>query len=129
MRKKITLLTFHLFLTSVALFSQNAALDSLTALLDKHPQADTIHVKLLNDLAYELKGIDPKRSLAFATQAQKLAHNLKFFPGEGRAMRTIGSYYLQAGEYSTALRFYDSAQRIATSIGDTVTIAWALNGK
>ncbi|HEY6974895.1 MAG TPA: tetratricopeptide repeat protein, partial [Chitinophagaceae bacterium] len=120
---------FHLLLITVTLFSQNFTVDSLTALLDKHPQADTIHVKLLNDLAYELKGIDPKRSLSLATQAQKLAHNLNFFRGEGKAMRTIGSYYFQAGEYTTALRFYDSAQKIASVIGDTVTIAWALNGK
>lgn len=114
---------------SYRLPAQTRNIDSLTAVLENHSQQDTVRANLLNQIAFEYKQVDLEKSMAFAKQALELASSLKFYEAEPKAHRTMGSYYYQKGDYANALQAFDLSWQTATTVQDTLTMAWALNGK
>lgn len=108
--------------------AQNKAIDSINSLLQKHPEADTTHVNLMNALALELLDIGSEQSLKTSQAAAALSRKINYPAGEIRALRRIGSYYYQTGDYASALKAYDSNAQAAIRAGDSTALAWALNG-
>jgi uncharacterized coiled-coil protein SlyX len=104
MKKFYLLLTVGLLLFIAQLSAQNRTIDSLNALLVNHPQSDTIRVNLLNELGNRLLDFDPEKSLKSSEQALKLSREINFVPGEIKALRRMGSYYYQVGDYAAALK-------------------------
>jgi len=129
MKKFFPLLPLALLLATSNLFSQNKAIDSLKLLLENHPQSDTTRVNLLNQLALELLDIGSDQSVKNSESALKLSREINFSSGEMRALRRIGSYYYQVGDYASSLKAWDSNAVAATRVGDSSALAWALNGK
>ncbi|CAM3821169.1 tetratricopeptide repeat protein [Pontibacter korlensis] len=129
MKTSAFLLALGFLLAVTPLLAQSTAADSLNTLLEQHQQADTVRAKLLNDLAYELRGTDPEKSYKLAQQALRLAGELNYKPVEATALRRIGSHHYQKANYEAALRAFEQAQQVARQIGDSTTVAWAFNGK
>ncbi|MBS1600397.1 MAG: tetratricopeptide repeat protein [Bacteroidetes bacterium] len=129
MKKIYSLLTVSLLLAVLYSHAQNKAIDSIRSLLEKHSALDTTRVNLLNALALELLDIGSEESLKTSETAARLSRDIHFSSGEVRALRRIGSYYYQTGDYASALKAYDSNAQASIQAGDSSGLAWALNGK
>ncbi|MEM9833359.1 MAG: tetratricopeptide repeat protein [Bacteroidota bacterium] len=80
-------------------------LDSLTRSLDQHTEADTLRVKLLNDLASEYWILDPSQAKQYGKEALALADSLSYLRGIAQANDVIGVAHWAQGEYTIALDY------------------------
>ena len=127
--KKNQLILTILIITSVfqGLNAQSAKLDSMQNLLDKHPQADTVRVNLLNEIAYSSQGSEPEKSLNYAEEALELANKLNFKKGISVSYINIGIVYKDQGNYPLALEYYFKSLKIKEELGDKKGIAMSYN--
>src|SRR5258707_6825335 len=102
--KKCIVVIIYFLLTAVSLTAKNRTIDSLTALLNKHPQEDTVQVNLLNQLAHQLQILGSEKTVSIAEAALRLSRTLNYVPGEILAFSRTGSYYLTHGNYGKALQ-------------------------
>ncbi len=112
--RQIKLILSILIIASTApgLNAQNAKLDSLINLLEKHKSEDTTRVNLLNDIAFSFIRIDPKKSLSYAKEALELAEKLTFIKGKAQGLNTIGVYYYKKSDYPAALDYYQKSSKL-----------------
>lgn len=115
----ITLLLF----TSLPFISfAQLDIDSLKAALVEAPR-DSNRVKTLNELAWNLRSIDPKMAMAYASDAAKLAQEIHYDKGRGDAYNAIGIIHYRRGEYVEATRAHLQALSIREMIGDRAGMA------
>ncbi|MVM33265.1 tetratricopeptide repeat protein [Spirosoma sp. HMF4905] len=86
--------------------AQTKKIDSLRAVLAKHPQADTVYVNQLNELAdalrFRKRGYDTLRvqqSDSVLNQAFELAKRLKYLNGQARTLENMAWSYMVASNY------------------------------
>jgi tetratricopeptide (TPR) repeat protein len=115
----ITLLLF----TSLP-FTSRAQLniDSLKERLVEAPH-DSNRVKTLNELAWNLRSIDPKMAMLYASEAAKLAQEIHFDKGRGDAYNAIGIIHYRRGEYVEATKAHLQALNIREVISDRAGMA------
>ncbi len=85
--------------------------DSLLAELPKM-QRDTNGVKLLNQIAYGYRVINPDSGISFATRELDLAQQLAWQPGEASAYNDLGNNYLNKSQYPQALDYFFKSLQI-----------------
>jgi tetratricopeptide (TPR) repeat protein len=112
--KKITLL-FYLFLISVNVFAQNKEVDSLQALLHTSI-ADTIKIKVLNELVNLNKGSDLEKALEFAKQSKAVSMKIKDESGKRNSLNNMGVIYTSLGNYNEALKCHFEAVQIGEKL-------------
>ncbi len=83
---------------------QTAKADSLLALL-KNAGADTVKVKLLNELAAEYRFSQPLLHYDYATQAFQLAAEIGDVKGQTAANMNLYYYHFHRGNYTKALDY------------------------
>lgn len=88
-------------------------IDSLAAVLEKHPDADSIRQQALQDLGALFVDIDNVRAAAYYKQAAELAQQLELALPEWRAWYNLGYSNFSAGNYKDAIEYYLKAIRIA----------------
>lgn len=88
-------------------------MDSLVAVLEKHPHADSIRQQALLDLGLLYQDVDHVRSAQYCLQAAELAQQLGMALAEWRAWYNLGYSNFSAGNYKEAIDFYLKAIRIA----------------
>lgn len=88
--------------------------DSVEVLLKLHPQRDTVHVGLLNQLAFGNYYSNPLKSLQCSFDARKISDSLNYTKGEAESLRQIGLAYWAQSDMSTAITYYFAGLRIAT---------------
>lgn len=111
MKTQTLLAFFAVFLYSYFAGAQQqgqALIDSLLKELPKHKD-DTNKVKLLVDISFNYRLIDPKKALKYGNQSLELATRLKWYRGIGKANNTLGNYYKSSSQYSEALKHYYKA--------------------
>lgn len=116
-----------IYLLSVAtLQAQNPKADSLIRLLPSLSQ-DTNRVNILNEIAWQIRSIDPERAMRFATEGVGLARELKYVVGISYGLRSVGSTYHAQGDYPEALRCYYEGLAIEEKRGDERAMAFMYN--
>ncbi|MBC7864780.1 MAG: tetratricopeptide repeat protein [Bacteroidia bacterium] len=109
-RMKYTLFFAMLFFFCIS-FAQNRKIDSLLTLLKKDKE-DTIRVKDLSALAWELKANNPDTAIVLSTCALYLAQKLNWKRGIAASFSNLGVFYKSKGDYQKALDFYLKSLRI-----------------
>ena len=97
--------------------AQNPSIDSLQTIL-KHKVADTVRINVLNELCWELGGIDPEKAIEFGEQALELANECNFKKGIAKSYSNIGVVYDNKGKYNNAQNYYLKALEIYKEIND-----------
>ncbi len=127
---KKTSLLFALFIVHCSLFivkAQNAEIDSLENLLQKHVKKDTIRINLLNETAYEIYRINIEKTLKYAQEASNLSQHLSYKKGEAESLRLIGIYYDFKSNYSSALDYCRKSLKLYQELGNKSGISYSSN--
>ncbi len=74
--------------------------------------SDSINVKKLLDIAYELQFTNPDTSLIVNKQALDLSIKIKWSKGEAQSLHERGWYYVEISEYKNAEKCYQDALKI-----------------
>ena len=101
----------------------NSETDSLKVLLVANTSEDTIRVKILNQLAFELKDTNPIEAISLANQALKISQKLSWQEGEALAYNRIGLGNRALGNYYTAIAYYQENLKIRKKQNNSSGIA------
>lgn len=115
---KIILISFT-FICILALQAngQNAKIDSLKTLLQRHSNDDTAKVNLINTLAYELFTSDPQKAETYVRESWKMALLLNYHKGKATCQWITGLLSLRKDK-KEALEYFQKALKIAEVIED-----------
>lgn len=97
-----------IFCAGTSYAKDSTLIDSLEARL-LVATGDTVHVNLLEELAWEYRSIDTEKTLLYGEQGVKLARQLGFLRGEANCWSRIGNAYELTGEFSKAISAYSEA--------------------
>lgn len=106
--------------------AQISKLDSLKASLQS-TQNDTQRVRMLNDIAYEVRNTKPDTSLLYGGQAHALAEALRNDLELIRSKCVLGIYQQKNGAFDSAYNYFNQALQISRKSGNQAGIARALN--
>ncbi|MEN3322356.1 tetratricopeptide repeat protein [Mariniflexile soesokkakense] len=120
--------TIILLLFSVFVGAQQKKIDSLSELLKKHKEPDTIRLNILNSLSYYYEAINSEQGLLVSDQAIALAQKLNYKEQLARAYINKAHNYITAGKDSLALKLYYKSLDIYTSKNNLDGIGKALYG-
>jgi signal transduction histidine kinase len=107
--------------------AQVQKIDSLKKWLHQHPQADTLRVNNLIELAYIYRQIKPDTTFILAQQAQKIAEEIKYLKGKAWALNRIAGGYWMKAQYPASLKFALKSLKIFETIADKRGIAESYN--
>ena len=111
------LLIALLFLTFNAFCQDDPAINKLNEQLKQHTEADTVRVKLLNELGFEYWVVDPSESEYYGQKALALADSLSYAQGVAYANDIIGVAHWTQGKYTTALDYLIDALTTYQNMG------------
>ncbi len=113
MRKRLLVIIFFLaYLGLSTLFAQNKALDSLKKLLPT--VRDTARLKLLIDISWKARNIDPLTTIKYAKIAYAFAKDtLKREDLMARTLNYMGVGYRNMGNYKQALETFFEASKLS----------------
>jgi len=98
--KRIILAFLYLLASDV--YGQSRKLDSLKALLEKHPQEDTVRVKILNGMCFYEYTSDNEKNKIHALEALSISQKLHYLNGIGYAQKYLALHYWMKGNYEPA---------------------------
>jgi adenylate cyclase len=113
-------------LCATGLWAQPTLADSLADALTRAPQ-DTVRVRLLCDLAWEINTQRPDEAATLLWRAVALAQQLGFRAGEANALSGLGAVEDIKGNLTQSLDFHQKALAIRQQIGDQRAIAASFN--
>lgn len=92
-------------------------------------QADTTRIKILNSLSYQHIGIgDYDKAMQYATEAKKLAFQIKNQKGEATAYYNMGTTFRFTGVYDKAMHSFIQCLKTYEKLGDKKGIESAYSG-
>ncbi|MGZ7070748.1 MAG: tetratricopeptide repeat protein, partial [Methanobacterium sp.] len=109
------LILIFLFTILVCKPQDQHTIDSLTNVLPSAP--DTTKIKILNYLSEVTVDMNPSKSIEHASEALRIAIEIKSGKSEALALHNIGNGYYNLADYKTALGYYIKALTIKESIG------------
>ncbi|MDA3952732.1 MAG: tetratricopeptide repeat protein [Bacteroidales bacterium] len=124
--KKIVLLLGLYSILSLATYSQNTSIDSLTNSL-KTGLNDTNKVIKLNNISKYYIYKEPKRAKDYIEKAINLADSLKYLHGKSNSLDILAIYYQNKGDYDDAEKYYAESLKIREKLKNNALIAVSLN--
>lgn len=111
---------YFLFFCSVAFCNaQTGVIDSLKNELSQQKKKDTIRVKTLVNLSWQLTYSDPELGFSYVDEALSLSEEINWLKGKANALNQIGNLHYIQSDYLKALDFFQQALNMATSIGES----------
>jgi signal transduction histidine kinase len=96
--------------------------DSLLQALRQQPD-DSNKVLTLNELFKNYMYSDPEKAHGYATQAYRLAQNIRWENGVAKMANNLGVYHSQQGQYTQSITFYNEVLHIYSRRKDSVAMA------
>jgi len=112
---------------SLEVLAQQKHLDSLLLQLERHVQADTVRINLLNEISYTYSGIDPSEGINAAREAIELAGQLSAESKLPVSYSHLGVNYRASGQDSQALDAMQKSLNLYREQGNKLGIARLLN--
>jgi AraC-like DNA-binding protein/Tfp pilus assembly protein PilF len=112
-----------ILLVGQQVLGQTGELDSLYAALEKHPQEDSLRVRILLQAAWHESTSNPQKHKEMAEEAIRVSRRINDLSGEAAATRSIGIYFLYSGDYDQATDHVYQALRIFEKVADLKGIA------
>jgi two-component system sensor histidine kinase/response regulator len=122
MRSCSLIFIFFLFTSSLAVAQRGEGGPAQTA-----ETGDTTRVNSLVQESYTLKDTNPVKAIEYCLTAIRLAKQLEYKKGQGRALGSLGWIYLRKGDFLKALEISYEALGISERIGDQSEVARSLN--
>lgn len=97
-------------------------LDSLLAQMQKMRE-DTNGAKLLWEISFEYRSINPAEGLKYAAKTLSLSRKLGWRQGEANAFNARGNNYMYKGSYAEALEAFFRSLSINEALGNNGAIA------
>jgi len=112
------LLAVLLFINVVTIFSQKQGQELIDSLSKELPNAkeDTNKIKILYELSYEYRNINPEKGLEYGLVGQELSQKLNWNRGVVSCLRTIGINYSIQNEYEKGLDYLNKALKLSKKI-------------
>jgi serine phosphatase RsbU (regulator of sigma subunit) len=120
-------LLLFLLLVSGPLRSQNSKIQRLEDSLSR-AAADTSRVNLMNNISYELQGIDPEKAMALAKEALALAEKISYRSGRAYSLTNIANIHSNRGDYEVSLDYYNRALQLRREGKDKEGVGKSLLG-
>ena len=124
--KNVVCLVFSIVLVFEVL-GQQKYLDSLLLQLTNHAQADTVRIKLLNEISYAYAGIDPAEGIETAREAIQLAEQLHFVSTLPVSYNYLGVNLRALGQDTLALEAMGKSLALYQEQGNKLGTARLLN--
>jgi tetratricopeptide (TPR) repeat protein len=86
------------------LFAQKNVADSINQLIKK-AKNDTARVRVMCDIAYDLRVNDPERGLQIASEAVSLSKKVKYSDGQSKSLGTLAIIFRLLGNFPLALQY------------------------
>jgi len=112
MEKKILLIAVIAITSCNYVYAQQKPADSLKALLKAHPQNDTNKVKIMFDLAREVRRNDTTLMDSLAQQILKLSEQLNYPTGKGLGLTIKAVGYSDVNKVGEAEKLFEEARGI-----------------
>ena len=80
---------------------------------------EELYIGLLNDLALELRFVNPDSLLLLAKEAELLSKEINYKSGQGEALKNIGDYYSDRGKHTESISYFRRALVLAKSDDNT----------
>ena len=126
MRKLLLFFIISFILGAFQLIAQNS-IDSLKAVLQEPSTSNRLKVDIYNELAWQLRRINPDAAYNYADSAEILATEISYLKGLGDAFQRKGSYYKIINAYSLAFLYFRDALEERHKTGDSLAIAASYN--
>ncbi len=97
-------------------------IDSLSSVLNT-TKIDTTRAKLLNDIAWQYKFSDLKKSFALTEQSRQIAEKINYTEGKSKCYILNGVFNTIAGNYALAIENYEKCKLIREERHDSLGIA------
>jgi tetratricopeptide (TPR) repeat protein len=120
------ILAFFAFIITNPSFSQSN-IDSLVAVLNKYPKADTVKAKLLIALSDALEKVDAKKGVAYCDKALAILENLPALELKADALASKAQHLKDLAKRSEALDLAEKALKIYEQLNRTVKVAEVCN--
>lgn len=129
MMQRLGILFIFLFLGASLHAQQRATflIDSLEQVLEKAVLTDSQRVENLNELAFLLRNTHIEKAAAYAYRATQLARKIGFDKGLARSLGYEGMMAYRQGKYDFAVSYHLESLSVATSIADSITMAYRYN--
>jgi len=116
---------FLLLFLSGSLQSLSTQIDSLEIQL--LAATDTNKVQILCDLCWEYRFVSSEKALTYGAEALELAIDLEFEKGIAQSYNDMGIIYIDKGNYSKAIGFFNKSMQIRKAMNDSAGIASLFN--
>lgn len=107
--------------------AQNSKINRLAEKL-RSTATDSARTNLMNDLSYQLQGIDPERAREYAQQALELSEKINYRSGKAYSLTNLANINSNRGDYDKALGYYNKALQIRKEDDDKQGIGKSLLG-
>ncbi|NML23960.1 tetratricopeptide repeat protein [Pseudoflavitalea sp. G-6-1-2] len=127
---KKLLLILMVLMASARLFSQTTQLDSIKAVIAKHPQRDSLRVSMLVDYVLTAVNTNTSQALPFMQEIVSISKELNFAKGIQLGYIYLQIYYSDRGDFAESALYGDTAIRVLqkdTSLSATINIAYLYN--
>jgi serine phosphatase RsbU (regulator of sigma subunit) len=117
---------FSLFSRDFESLAQQKASDSLIVLL-KEAKQDTTKIRLMNEIAWATRNVNPPKAVDYGRKALELAQQLKIEKTQSVSLNFIGVAYRNMSDYANALLHFHQALAFSQKLHDSTQIAYSLN--
>ena len=124
---KLILFLLSFFSFSITVLAQNAIIDSLKRELLIHTKKDTVRIKILNSLIYDIYKIDMITTQKLIDESEYLLDSLNFKPGEAELLYYKGYIETMKSDYDKAIDYTNQAIFIYQSLNNKKGVSYSLN--
>lgn len=121
---------FFLVFTTILLCVPQLTGQDLSSITDedlaKMPK-DSIKMKLLSDLAWEIKARESEKALSYVNEALEIATSLNLTKGKADITHDKGMVYWYQGDYEQASKFFFEALALREELGDKLGLSRSYN--
>lgn len=104
--------------------AQGRVIDSLRAVV-RLAKEDTSTIRLMNEMAYEYRLVQPDTGLAYGKRALALAQKADWKPGIARSYNCIGINYYMLSDADSSLKYHWKALDTYRRLGDSSGVGWS----
>ena len=119
----------RLFLVIILIFrlnfignSQNEGLDKIRADIASETE-DSIRIQMMIELANECRYYFPEDIVRYNEEAFILSEEANYSLGSGLALKGLGNYYADKGNYDSAMQYYMKAELVFKKLGNKKQLA------
>ena len=119
---KLLIVTILIFSLNLVGNSQNEGLDKIRTDIASETE-DSIRIQMMIELANECRYYFPEDIVKYNEEAFILSEEVNYSLGSGLALKGLGNYYADKGNYDSAMQYYMKAELVFKKLGNKKQLA------